>query len=60
MFGLMLYLLVLLIQLFLGESSYVALLDETFVVILLHCVILINTYFLISGIKYYHEDVGAE
>lgn len=60
MFGLMLYLLVLLIQLFLGESSYVALLYETFVVILLHCVILINTYFLISGIKYYHEDVGAE
>lgn len=60
MFGLMLYLLVLLIQLFLGESSYVALLDEVFVVILLHCVILINTYFLISGIKYYHEDVGAE
>ena len=58
-FGLMLYLLVLLIQLFLGESSYVALLDEVFVVIL-HCVILINTYFLISGIKYYHEDVGAE
>lgn len=60
MFGLMLYLLVLLIQLFLGESSYVALLDQVFVVILLHCVILINTYFLISGIKYYHEDVGAE
>lgn len=60
MFGLMLYLLVLLIQLFLGESSYVALLDEVFVVILLHCVILINTYFLISGIKYYHEDMGAE
>ena len=60
MFGLMLYFLVLLIQLFLGESSYVALLDEVFVVILLHCVILINTYFLISGIKYYHEDVGAE
>ena len=59
-FGLMLYLLVLLIQLFLGEASYVALLDEVFVVILLHCVILINTYFLISGIKYYHENVGAE
>ncbi len=59
-FGLMLYLLVLLIQLFLGEASYLALLDEVFVVILLHCVILINTYFLISGIKYYHEDVGAE
>lgn len=60
MFGLMLYLLVLLIQLFLGESSYIKLLDQVFVVILLHCVILINTYFLISGIKYYHEDVGAE
>jgi len=31
-----------------------------YVQILLHAVIIINTYFLISGTKYYHEDVGAE
>ena len=59
-FGLFLYLLVLLVQLLLGESSYVTLLSQWYVQLLLHGVIIINTYFLISGIRYYHEDVGAE
>lgn len=59
-FGVALYLLVLLVQLLLGDSSYTQLLEEWYVQILLHGVILINTYFLLSGIKYYHEDVGAE
>jgi hypothetical protein len=60
MFGLVLYLLVLLVQFLLGESSYLLLLDKWYVVLMLHGVILINTYFLIGGIKYYHEDVGGE
>ena len=60
MFGLVLYLLVLLVQLLLGSDSYLLLLEKWYVIILLHCVILINTYFLLSGIKYYHENVGAE
>ena len=59
-FGVALYLLVLLVQLLLGETSYMKLLEEWYVQILLHGVILINTYFLLTGIKYYHEDVGAE
>ncbi len=59
-FGVALYLLVLMVQLLLGETSYLALLDEWYVLLLLHGVILINTYFLLGGIKYYHEDVGAE
>ena len=59
-FGVALYLLVLMVQLLLGESSYMTLLDEWYVQLLLHGVILINTYFLLPGIKYYHEDVGAE
>ena len=59
-FGVSLYLLVLLVQLLLGNTSYLLLLQEIYVVVLLHGVILINTYFLITGIKYYHEDVGAE
>ncbi len=59
-FGVALYLLVLMVQLLLGESSYMTLLEEWYVQILLHGVILINTYFLLTGIKYYHEDVGAE
>ena len=59
-FGLILYLLVLLVQLLLGNDSYLQLLDKWYVLILLHAVIVINTYFLLSGIKYYHENVGAE
>lgn len=59
-FGLMLYLLVLLVQLLLGEESYATLLNQWYVQVLLHGVIIINTYFVVSGIRYYHEDVGAE
>ena len=59
-FGVALYLLVLLVQLLLGDESYATLLDQWYVQILLHGVILINSYFLLTGIKYYHEDVGAE
>ena len=59
-FGLALYLLVLLVQLLLGNQSYIKLLNNVLVVMLLHGIILINSYFLLSGIKYYHEDVGAE
>ena len=60
MFGLILYLLVLLVQLLLGNASYLQLLEQWYVIILLHLVIMINTYFLLTGIKYYHENVGAE
>ena len=60
MFGLILYLLVLLVQLLLGNASYIQLLEQWYVIILLHMVIIINTYFLLTGIKYYHENVGAE
>jgi hypothetical protein len=59
-FGLILYLLVLLVQFLLGSDGYLVLLVEWYVQLLVHGVILINTYFLITGIKYYHEDVGAE
>lgn len=59
-FGLMLYFLVILVQVLLGKASYASLLDMWYVQLLLHCVIFINTYFLVSGTKYYHEDVGAE
>ena len=59
-FGIALYFLVLLVQLLLGNESYLTLLEDWYVVLLLHGVIIINTYFLVTGIKYYHEDVGAE
>ncbi len=59
-FGIALYFLVALIQYLLGNESYLALIQIWYVQILLHAVIFINTYFLISGEKYYYEDVGAE
>ena len=59
-FGLMLYLLVLLVQLLVGQDGYMGLLEKWYVIVLLHVAILVNTFFLLSGIKFYHEDVGAE
>lgn len=59
-FGLALYLLVLLVQVLLGNDSYLKLIEDWYVQLLLHGVIIVNTYFLLSGVKYYHEDVGAE
>lgn len=59
-FGIILYFLVALVQILLGSSSYLALLKLCYVRVLLHAIIIINTYFLINGEKYYNEDVGAE
>ena len=59
-FGVALYGIVMLIQLLLGVDSYIAMLDNIIVVILLHALVLINTLFLLKGEKYYNENVGAE
>ena len=59
-FGIMLYVLALLIQYLLGKESYILLLDKWYANILLHAIIIVNTYFLIKGEKYYNENVGAE
>ena len=59
-FGIMLYLMVMLVQYLLGRETYLILLDKWFVQALLHGVLIINTYFLIKGEKYYNENVGAE
>lgn len=59
-FGIILYLMVMLVQYLLGVESYIKLLDNVLVQLLLHGIILINTYFLLSGEKYYNENVGAE
>lgn len=59
-YGLLLYLLIMLIQYLLGVDSYLKLLEQPIVRILLHFIILINSYFLLSGEKYYNENVGAE
>ena len=58
-FGLVLYLMVGLVQLMLGKTYY-QMLELWYVKLLLHIIILINTYMLLSGTKYYNENVGAE
>ena len=59
-FGLMLYLLVMLVQYLLGSESYLELLKTWYIQVLLHGVLIINSSFLLKGEKYYNENVGAE
>lgn len=59
-FGVALYFLVALIQILLGNETYMGLVSLWYVKLMLHAIILINTYFLVTGEKYYNEDVGAE
>lgn len=59
-FGIMLYLLVMLVQYLLGRETYLQLLGRWYVAALMHGVLIVNTYFLLKGEKYYNENVGAE
>ena len=59
-FGIILYLMVMLVQFLLGVETYIEMLDLWYINVLLHGIILLNTYFILSGEKYYNEDVGAE
>ena len=59
-FGIVLYLMIMLVQFLLGHESYIKLLGDNLVMVLLHLVVLINSFFLLRGEKYYNEDVGAE
>lgn len=60
MFGVALYFLVMLIQALLDKNNYKAMLSLWYVQGLLHLVIIINSYFIVSGEKFYNEDTGAE
>ena len=59
-FGLILFCLIIALQFMLGVDNYIELLGTWYVKIILHAVILINAYFLLSGEKYYNEDLGVE
>ena len=59
-FGLCLFLLVMALIMLLGRENYNALADLWYVQLLLHAIIIINCYFLLTGEKYYNEDVGGE
>lgn len=59
-FGIILYLMVMLVQFLLGIDMYIALLNEFLPQFLLHMIVWVNTFFLLKGEKYYNENVGAE
>ncbi len=60
MYGLALYLLVMLMQFLLGQAQYLEMVNEWYIQIILHAVIIINSFFLIDGTKFYNEEIGAE
>ncbi len=59
-YGVMLYLMVMLVQYLLGRETYIAILSNPVMLIVLHGILIINSYFLLKGEKYYNENVGAE
>lgn len=59
-FGIVLYLMVMLVQFLLGIETYINMLERWYVQFLLHAVVVVNTAFLLNGEKYYNENVGAE
>ena len=59
-FGGALFLLVSVMQLLFGRDEYLKMLEKIYVKFVLHGIIIINCYFLITGEKYYNEDVGVE
>lgn len=59
-FGVALYGMIALIQLLIGTETYIAMIDNMLIRIFIHAVVIINSCFLLSGEKYYNENVGAE
>ena len=59
-FGFSLYSLVILIQFLVSIESYIQMLDNILMQLMLHGLVLINTLFILNGEKYYNENVGAE
>ncbi len=60
-YGLLLYLMIMLVQLLIGRDVYIDLVNNNLLIqIALHMIVLCNSYFLLSGEKYYNENVGAE
>lgn len=59
-FGIILYGMIMLIQILLGHDTYLKMLDLWYCNIMIHGIVLLNSFFLIKGEKYYNENVGAE
>ena len=59
-YGIVLYLFIILIQFLLTVESYILMLDKLYIRIIVHTIVVVNSYFLLKGEKYYNENVGAE
>ena len=59
-FGIALYFLVLAMILLLGKEKYIALIELWYIQLILHAIIIVNSYFMLTGEKYYNEDMGVE
>ena len=59
-FGLVLYAIVVLLQMLVGMETYIDMLNNIFIKVALHALVVVNTGFLLKGEKYYNENVGAE
>ena len=59
-FGITLYLMVMVVQYLVGRETYLLLLQRWYIQVLMHGILIVNTYFLLKGEKYYNENVGAE
>jgi uncharacterized membrane protein YjjP (DUF1212 family) len=59
-FGIILYFMCMLLQFMLGKEKYADLLKLWYVKLLIHTILIVNSGFLVSGEKYYNENVGAE
>lgn len=59
-FGAILFCLVFVMQLLFGREEYMAMLKDWYVPLILHAIIVINCFFLMTGEKFYNEDVGVE
>ena len=59
-FGIILYFMCMLLQFMLGKETYAELLKLWYVKLLIHTILMVNSGFLVSGEKYYNENVGAE
>ena len=59
-YGVVLYFMIVLIQFLLTTESYILMLDKIYVRIIVHTIVIVNSYFLLKGEKYYNENVGVE
>ena len=59
-FGVALYGMIALVQLLISQETYIAMIDNLFMRIFVHIIVIINSCFLLLGEKYYNENVGAE